>query len=111
MAQITNLSFGQNCRRNGLSIPAIVDVEASLMAAIRGLYFRKRSSSVTSDWTQAEWGVSIHSADGFYNLEIPALVDDLADGVALANPREDVDFVALDALGAKQHFVCNLARN
>ncbi len=60
MAQITNLSFGQNCRRNGLSIPALVDVEAKLMAAIRGLYFRKRSSSVTSDWTQAERGVSIH---------------------------------------------------
>ena len=39
-------------------------------------------------------------------LKIPALVDDLADGVALAHPREDIDLVALDSLGAEQHFVC-----
>ena len=31
-------------------------------------------------------------------LEVAALVDDLADGVALMHPREDVDLVALDAL-------------
>ena len=39
-------------------------------------------------------------------LKIPALVDDLADGVALAHPREDIDLVALDALGTEQDFVC-----
>ena len=33
-------------------------------------------------------------------LKIPALVDDLADGVALMHPAEDVHLVALDALGA-----------
>ena len=55
--------------------------------------------------------LDVHSADGFYNLEIPALVDDLADGVALPHPREDVDFVALDALGAEKDIVCNLARS
>ena len=44
-------------------------------------------------------------------LEVAALVDDLADGVALVDPREDVDLVALDALGAEQDVVGDLAGN
>ena len=33
-------------------------------------------------------------------LKIPALVDDLADGVALMPPREDVNLIAFNSLGA-----------
>ena len=32
--------------------------------------------------------------------EVAALFDDLGDGVATVNPVEDIDFVALDGLGA-----------
>ena len=52
-----------------------------------------------------------HFARNLRESEVSALVDDLADGVALTHPREDVRLVALDPLGAEKHVVGNLARN
>ena len=46
-----------------------------------------------------------------FNSEITALVDDFGDGVALADPGEDIDFVLLDAFGGQKNLVCDFARN
>ena len=43
--------------------------------------------------------------------EVAAFVDDFADGIALMHPREDIDLVAFDSLGAEEDFVGDLAGN